>query len=43
MGSISLRNPWDEQARLNWNSFLTSLKSYLETGKGTPGTPPGFK
>ena len=32
-----------EQARGNWNYFLTSLKSYLETGKGTPGTPPGFK
>ncbi len=22
---------------------LASLKSYLETGKGTPGTPPSFK
>jgi uncharacterized protein YndB with AHSA1/START domain len=28
-----------EQTRGNWNSFLTSLKSYLETGKGTPGVP----
>ena len=26
--------------RGNWNYFLDSLKSYLETGKGTPGTPP---
>lgn len=24
--------------RGNWNYFLDSLKSYLETGKGTPGT-----
>jgi uncharacterized protein YndB with AHSA1/START domain len=32
-----------EQTRGNWNYFLASLKSYLETGKGTPGTPPGFK
>lgn len=31
-----------EQTRLNWNYFLASLKSYLETGEGTPGTPPGF-
>ncbi|HEX6481124.1 MAG TPA: SRPBCC domain-containing protein [Ktedonobacteraceae bacterium] len=29
-----------EQARGNWEYFLDSLKSYLETGKGTPGTPP---
>jgi uncharacterized protein YndB with AHSA1/START domain len=29
-----------EQTRGNWNYFLTSLKSYLETGKGTPGVPP---
>jgi uncharacterized protein YndB with AHSA1/START domain len=26
--------------RGNWNYFLDSLKSYLETGKGMPGTPP---
>lgn len=26
--------------RGNWDYFLNSLKSYLETGKGTPGTPP---
>ena len=26
--------------RGNWDYFLDSLKSYLETGKGTPGTPP---
>jgi uncharacterized protein YndB with AHSA1/START domain len=31
-----------EQTRGNWNYFLASLKSYLETGKGTPGTPPSF-
>jgi uncharacterized protein YndB with AHSA1/START domain len=31
-----------EQTRGYWNYFLASLKSYLETGKGTPGTPPGF-
>lgn len=24
----------------NWEYFLNSLKSYLETGKGTPGAPP---
>jgi uncharacterized protein YndB with AHSA1/START domain len=24
----------------NWRYFLDSLKSYLETGQGTPGTPP---
>jgi uncharacterized protein YndB with AHSA1/START domain len=29
-----------EQTRGNWNYFLASLKSYLETGKGTPGVPP---
>jgi len=28
-----------EQTRGNWNYFLDSLKSYLETGKGTPGFP----
>ena len=33
----------DEQAGRAWVYFLASLKSYLETGKGTPGTPPGFK
>ncbi len=26
--------------RGNWAYFLDSLKSYLETGKGTPGVPP---
>jgi len=29
-----------EQTRGNWDYFLASLKSYLETGKGTPGLPP---
>jgi len=29
-----------EQTRGNWEYFLASLKSYLETGKGTPGLPP---
>lgn len=29
-----------EQTRRNWEYFLNSLKSYLETGKGTPGLPP---
>ena len=29
-----------EQTRRNWEYFLASLKSYLETGKGTPGQPP---
>lgn len=29
-----------EQTRGNWEYFLDSLKSYLETGKGTPGFPP---
>jgi uncharacterized protein YndB with AHSA1/START domain len=24
----------------NWNYYLRSLQSYLETGKGTPGLPP---
>ena len=28
-----------EQTRRNWEYFLDSLKSYLETGKGTPGIP----
>lgn len=32
----------DEQVSGAWAFFLASLKSYLETGKGTPGTPPGF-
>lgn len=27
----------------NWRYFLDSLKSYLETGKGTPGNPPSVK
>ncbi len=25
--------------RMNWEYFLESLKSYIETGKGTPGLP----
>lgn len=29
-----------EKTRKNWDYFLESLKSYLETGKGTPGAPP---
>jgi uncharacterized protein YndB with AHSA1/START domain len=28
-----------ERTRGNWNYFLDSLKSYLETGTGTPGFP----
>ena len=32
-----------EQTRGNWEYFLDSLKSYLETGKGTPGAPPVVK
>lgn len=28
-----------EQTRGNWDAFLDSLKSYLETGNGTPGLP----
>jgi len=32
----------DERTRGAWVYFLASLKSYLETGKGTPGTPPNF-
>ena len=28
-----------DQTRGNWDYFLDSLKSYLETGKGTPGSP----
>lgn len=31
-----------EAARKAWQYFLASLKSYLETGKGTPGTPPNI-
>jgi uncharacterized protein YndB with AHSA1/START domain len=31
-----------EQTRGNWRYFLDSLKSYLETGKGTPGRVPFF-
>ena len=33
----------NERTRGAWVYFLASLKSYLETGKGTPGVPPGFK
>jgi hypothetical protein len=36
-------NERQEQTRGNWRYFLASLKSYLETGKGTPGIPPSFK
>ena len=32
-----------EATRGNWRYFLDSLKSYLETGQGTPGTPPSVK
>jgi uncharacterized protein YndB with AHSA1/START domain len=32
-----------QQTRGNWEYFLASLKSYLETGKGTPGVPPSVK
>ena len=32
----------DERTRGAWVYFLASLKSYLEAGKGTPGTPPNF-
>ena len=32
-----------ERTRGNWDYFLTSLSSYLETGKGTPGVPPYAK
>lgn len=28
-----------ERTSGNWNHFLDSLKSYMETGKGTPGAP----
>ena len=28
-----------ERVRENWEYFLDSLKSYLETGRGTPGVP----
>ncbi len=28
-----------EETRMNWEYFLGSLKSYMETGKGTPGLP----
>jgi len=33
----------DERTRGAWVYFLASLKSYLETGKGTPWTPPSFE
>jgi hypothetical protein len=33
------QNEGGEVARGNWAYFLDSLKSYLETGQGTPGTP----
>ena len=33
----------DERTRGAWVYFLASLKSYLETGKGTPGAPPSVK
>ena len=32
-----------EITRAWWEHFLTSLKSYLETGKGTPGSPLSVK
>jgi uncharacterized protein YndB with AHSA1/START domain len=32
-----------EEIRGNWAYFLDSLKSYLETGQGTPGTPPSVR
>ncbi len=32
-----------EMTRTWWEYFLASLKSYLETGKGTPGVPPYVK
>ena len=32
-----------ELTRAWWEHFLASLKSYLETGKGTPGVPPSVK
>jgi uncharacterized protein YndB with AHSA1/START domain len=32
-----------EQTRGNWRYFLDSLKSYLETGRGTPGVPLSLK
>lgn len=32
-----------KQTRGNWEYFLSSLKSYLETRKGTPGVPPYIK
>jgi uncharacterized protein YndB with AHSA1/START domain len=32
-----------ETTRRNWDYFLESLKSYLETGKGTPGAPPHIR
>ncbi|HEY4388840.1 MAG TPA: SRPBCC domain-containing protein [Ktedonobacteraceae bacterium] len=31
--------PAYEQTGKNWEYFLGSLQSYLETGKGTPGAP----
>jgi uncharacterized protein YndB with AHSA1/START domain len=31
-----------KQTQGNWEYFLDSLKSYLETGKGTPGFPLSF-
>jgi uncharacterized protein YndB with AHSA1/START domain len=33
----------DARTRATWVYFLASLKSYLETGKGTPGIPPAFQ
>ena len=33
----------NERTRGAWVYFLASLKSYLETGKGTPGTPPSVR
>lgn len=32
-----------EEIRRNWRYFLDSLKSYLETGQGSPGTPLSVK
>ena len=35
----TMSNRSTEQTHGNWDHFLDSLKSYLETGKGTPGFP----
>lgn len=39
-GFAQVEESYINTVRGNWAYFLDSLKSYLETGQGTPGAPP---